>query len=189
LLASKFVFFYVGQTISRFFVKRLCAHTTCENICVNFSFDFFFFWHFKICQILHSNNGNICHESQNSTPLLLWHILYIIHILNRSSNIFPTSTSHCGSRGIKNSILNLSRHLPRPKFQPSSKLICLSRLLISKIFLWWINMWEILDLTHSDKHEETKCWINIEQNFFAQIAAVTFLSISCGTSLIHQYVT
>jgi hypothetical protein len=57
-LASKFVFFYVGQMTSRFFVKRLCAHTTCEEVRVNFSFEFF--KHFKMCQILHSNNGSIC---------------------------------------------------------------------------------------------------------------------------------
>jgi hypothetical protein len=33
--------FYVGQTTSRFFVKRLCAHTTCKDVRVNFLFEFF----------------------------------------------------------------------------------------------------------------------------------------------------
>jgi hypothetical protein len=41
LFSIKIYLFYVGQMISRFFVKRLCAHTTCQDVCVNFSFEFF----------------------------------------------------------------------------------------------------------------------------------------------------
>jgi hypothetical protein len=36
----KICLFYVGQMISRFFVKRLCAHTTYEDVRVNFLFKF-----------------------------------------------------------------------------------------------------------------------------------------------------
>jgi hypothetical protein len=41
LVSIKICLFYVGQTTSRFFVKRLCAHTTCEDVRVNISFEFF----------------------------------------------------------------------------------------------------------------------------------------------------
>jgi hypothetical protein len=37
----KICLFYVGQTTCRFFVKRLCAHVTCEVVRANFSFNFF----------------------------------------------------------------------------------------------------------------------------------------------------
>jgi hypothetical protein len=41
LFSIKIYLFYVGQMTSRLFVKRLCAHTTCEDVRVNFLFEFF----------------------------------------------------------------------------------------------------------------------------------------------------
>jgi hypothetical protein len=41
LFSIKICLFYVGQMTSRFFVKRHCAHTTCEDVRVNFLFEFF----------------------------------------------------------------------------------------------------------------------------------------------------
>jgi hypothetical protein len=41
LFSIKICLFYVGQMTSRFFVKRPCAHTTCEDVRVNFLFGFF----------------------------------------------------------------------------------------------------------------------------------------------------
>jgi hypothetical protein len=41
LVSIKICLFYVGQMTSRFFVKRLCSHTICEDVLVNFLFEFF----------------------------------------------------------------------------------------------------------------------------------------------------
>jgi hypothetical protein len=67
LFSIKICLFYVGQMTSRFFIKRLCAHTTCEDVRVNFCLNFF---NISNCvkyyiQIM----GAYVHGSQNSPPL------------------------------------------------------------------------------------------------------------------------
>jgi hypothetical protein len=66
LVSIKICLFYVGQTTSRFFVKRLCAHTTCEDVRVNFSFEFFDI--LKCIKYYIQIMEAYAHGSQNSNP-------------------------------------------------------------------------------------------------------------------------
>jgi hypothetical protein len=76
LVSIKIYLFYVGQTTSRFFIKWLCTHTICEDVRVNFSFEFF--WYFKIYQILHSNNRSICTWKPKQQSVLFSYIIHSI---------------------------------------------------------------------------------------------------------------
>jgi hypothetical protein len=64
LFSIKICLFYVGQMTSRFFVKRFCAHTTCEDVRVNFSFAFFNIS--KCVKYYIQIMGAYAHGSQNS---------------------------------------------------------------------------------------------------------------------------
>jgi hypothetical protein len=81
---------------SRFFVKRLCAHTTCEDVRLNFSFEFF--WHFKMCQILHLNNGSICTEDTifSCHACMDTSEYSAVHFFNRVCKLMSQSCYHIG---------------------------------------------------------------------------------------------
>jgi hypothetical protein len=132
LVSIKICLFYVGQTTSQFFVKRLCAHTTCEDVHANFLFEFF--WHFKMYQILYLNNGSICTWEPKQQSHNIHTLLYTSISIKFYNVVFSENYS---------------------SVEITYKYFCLSGILICSIFL--LSSWTSALYVNSTKYLPLSC--------------------------------